>query len=627
MLPEYSLLFVTCLVVLVSTLVAGRTAQPTQRMLAVITPPTTTYQRDRKSTKILPFASLFANPATIGSFSGANDELSSHDADTPATTTAAAHLDRTNNNNNNNNNMQTATTTNSTSQGMITRSTPRIFRRSPSSGMVAVAHQSLSSPRSRAVIYMACSMALHLGGYEFIRSAGLALLTSHAGFADSIAIAFPLTNVLVSPLSVGLLWIYTKQLHQFGPRETLRRSISFCVTTILMVVGILQGSKYWKLHPTIVRSIIGAAFLFQNAYASMLTSQQWSFMDSIVTPTEGANWFGALTGISSVVCTITASMISFLVPVTGVVGLYSLTALSLIASLLFADQAYAVAQQYGFDPSVLHSRGDERHQSTASKNEPIRHSERTNYMSNILRLFQRVPTLRALFVEGLVYQSFSTIINVATVRALQETLPNDAARSTLTGNFYAWVNGVSAVCQFIVLPMAMQCWEVKHIWRGIPVLPLLATFAHYVVSVRATNGNTSLLAMLAVILFVTQVTDYSVRSVIYNMAYQPLDYESRYVGKEFIGVFANRLGRSGMSLLLTSLTAIIGLWNGHVGYTGVAKNSFLSYLAIMTCALWMASTWWLSNLLHSKAISQQIVEERQKQQHELIGEQQPTKVD
>ena len=47
----------------------------------------------------------------------------------------------------------------------------------------------------------------------------------------------------------------------------------------------------------------------------------------------------------------------------------------------------------------------------------------------------------------------------------------------------------------------------------------------------------------------TKVMDYSTRSVVYPMAFQPLDFESRYVGKEVIGVFGSRFGKSGMSLL------------------------------------------------------------------------------
>ena len=37
-----------------------------------------------------------------------------------------------------------------------------------------------------------------------------------------------------------------------------------------------------------------------------------------------------------------------------------------------------------------------------------------------------------------------------------------------------------------------------------------------------------------------------------------MDFESRYLGKEIIGVFANRFGKSGISLFLTLFTSVFG---------------------------------------------------------------------
>ena len=39
--------------------------------------------------------------------------------------------------------------------------------------------------------------------------------------------------------------------------------------------------------------------------------------------------------------------------------------------------------------------------------------------------------------------------------------------------------------------------------------------------------------------------------------YLPLDFESRYLGKEIVGVLASRCGKSGMSLVLSFLFAFV----------------------------------------------------------------------
>jgi len=44
-------------------------------------------------------------------------------------------------------------------------------------------------------------------------------------------------------------------------------------------------------------------------------------------------------------------------------------------------------------------------------------------------------------------------------------------------------------------------------------------------------------------------------SLIHSQVYGTLDFESRYLGKEIVGLFANRLGRSGSAVVLALLTS------------------------------------------------------------------------
>lgn len=455
------------------------------------------------------------------------------------------------------------------------------------------------SPRARSVFYMAAAMSLHYGGYEFIRNAGLALFTSDVGFPG--AAAFPLANALVSPISIALLFLYGRQLETGGPRVALRNTTAYCIAFILITAGILalEDNNFLIVPRLATRAIIGMAFLFQNSYVYILASQQWSFTDTVVTPDEGAQWFGLLTGLSSVICSITASLVPFILPFTGLIGMYALTAVTLVGSLLCGDRAYALSQQHGFDPALQQEhKQKEKHDTTSKK-------AKTSRITDAIALFRRVPTLGALFTEGISFQSLNTILNVAMVRALKLEIPDDMARSAFTGRFYALVSAVSAALQFIVLPVAMKHLEPKQIWRIMPVIPFVVSLF------QVLPGSSVSLHVLASALFVTKIMDYSIRSVVYNMVYQPLDFDSRFVGKEIIGVFGSRFGKSGMSLLLSGLTA-----------TGLLSSSLrpLSFFSLAASTAWVSSTWWLSRLLPKKAEAQRTVVERRRMMEEKSQE-------
>jgi ATP/ADP translocase len=82
---------------------------------------------------------------------------------------------------------------------------------------------------------------------------------------------------------------------------------------------------------------------------------------------------------------------------------------------------------------------------------------------------------------------------------------------------------------------------------------------------------------------------------------QPLDFESRYVGKEIIGVFGSRFGKSGMSLVLSAFTMAFGQ---RFGFAQLVQ------LSVLASSCWLTTAVWLSNLLPRKAEAQIIVEER-----------------
>jgi ATP/ADP translocase len=74
------------------------------------------------------------------------------------------------------------------------------------------------------------------------------------------------------------------------------------------------------------------------------------------------------------------------------------------------------------------------------------------------------------------------------------------------------------------------------------------------------------------------------------------------LGKEIIGVFANRFGKSGMSLILSIITA---------QFAGVGVPQ-LSQLSVFVATMWTSCSFWLSHNVVSNKEAEEKVKERQK---------------
>jgi len=244
--------------------------------------------------------------------------------------------------------------------------------------------------------------------------------------------------------------------------------------------------------------------------------------------------------------------------------------------------------QDGFDPSSTI-------QNKKKAKDPSHETEEElSLVGKITYMFQRVPTLAALFGETITFQSLGTVLSVYFVRQLKDQVSLDTERASFTGRFYASVNGASAVMQFLVLPLGMKFLEPKWVYCLMPLI-LMPTLIY-------AAFQSSSLMVAASGFFALKTLDYSLRNVVNEMVYQPMDFESRYLGKEIIGVFANRFGKSGMSMILSLLTPL-GL-----------GTSQLSRFAVGVGTLWTTSSVVLSRLTISNAEAERMVQERNKKQ-------------
>mmetsp|Transcript_17988 Transcript_17988/g.39227 ORF Transcript_17988/g.39227 Transcript_17988/m.39227 type:complete len:571 (-) Transcript_17988:160-1872(-) len=442
--------------------------------------------------------------------------------------------------------------------------------------------------RGKSVAFMAVAMACHYLGYSFARPITIALFTSKAtGYPDSPG-AFPFAMAFVSPISLCLLLAYGSILQKRGPRGALERTTLYCASAVLgssAVIEIAQRTNavLWKTSIPLVKLVSGPLFVFRESYVQLLTSQYWSFMASVLTPNESAKWFAPIAGLTSIASVIGGTSVSFLSERLGLSGTLACTGLALLLSMFATGKAYSIAEKNGFCPKPRSKKVDVKKE-RGRKGEEY---EEGSLLSKARNLFKRVPVLKALFWEIIASQSLATLLNVCFVASVGATIPDDTIRAGWVGKFYALINVFSMTLQFAVLPLLMQYIEPKDLWRFTPLISLgFTTF-------QAFQKNPALYAISASLL-VMKVSEYSARRMLDEMVYVPLDFESRFLGKEIIGVFGYRFGKSCISLSLTALTSIFGQFD----------LQSLSVLADLAAMSWVKTAWNLSSLVPTKKEAQ-----------------------
>jgi ATP/ADP translocase len=433
-----------------------------------------------------------------------------------------------------------------------------------------------TTPEGKSVVCMAIAMSLHYLGYSLARSITLSLFSSAVTGYAGHASAFPLANAFISPCSLLLLLGYNYILERSGPRNALIQSTLFSAmvinTSAFCIAASLKSNLMLGSIP-IVKLISGPLFVFRESYVQLLTSQYWSFMASALTPNQSARYFGPIAGLTSITSAVAGYLCGPLVRRVGLTQALFGTGLTLYGSLVAAAWAYRIAKQHGFEPV---QRNKKKSLDTAS--------EHGNVLQKATKLFQRVPVLRTLFMEILASQGLAMLLNSCFIAALGQAIPNDNERAGWVGQFYSTINIITMFLQFGVMPYLMTFLEPKDLWRLLPIVSLLFT------GYQACERHPSLFIVSAS-LMVMKVSEYSVRRVLDEMIFVPLDYESRFVGKEVIGVFGYRFGKSLMSLLLSAITAVVPTF-------GVQS---LSVLSTGVCVGWLGTAWQLSNLVPTRA--------------------------
>lgn len=444
------------------------------------------------------------------------------------------------------------------------------------------------SPEAKSVVLMAIAMACHYFGYSLARPITVALFTSSSTGYAGMPAAFPLAMAFVSPFSLLLLMGYGNILDRSGPAGALFQSSLFCAVVIsvcALAIGLFQSTGLIIGKFTAVKLISGPLFVFRESYVQLITSQFWSFMASALTPAQSAQWFGPIAGLTSIASAAAGLAVAPMVDKVGLAGVLLCTGITLVFSLIASRRAYAIADQYGFTPVSGHKKLNSA-AAAAGKEQSTRGI--FGLFRTASELFRRVPVLGALFIEILASQGLATVLNVCFVSRLESAIPNDGQRAGWVGIFFALINIVTMALQFGILPPLMKVVEPRDVWRAVPVISFFFT------AFQALQANPSL-AVVSASLMVMKISEYSARRLLDEMVFVPLDFESRFVGKEVIGVFGYRFGKSCMSLALSGLTATLPTF-------ALKELSILSSLASLA---WLRTAWQLSNLVPTRAEANQ----------------------
>jgi ATP/ADP translocase len=407
----------------------------------------------------------------------------------------------------------------------------------------------------------------------------------------------------VSPFSLLLLMGYKNMLDRLGPGGALQQSTFLCAVTCLVsgiAIAVLQKTQLTVFGSIpVVKFLSGPLFIFRESYVQLLTSQYWSFMASALTPNQSAQWFGPIAGLTSIASAAAGFAVSPLVQRVGLSGVVCGTGLTLLLSMIGAKEAYAISDKYGFTPGKTSSSTKEKKKASSSSSlQQHKKSEDDGLFGlfqTAVKLFARVPVLGALFAEILASQGLATVLNVAFVARLGTAIPNDRERAGWVGIFFAVINLVTMVLQFSILPQIMKFIEPRDLWRVVPLVSCLST------TFQAFQNDPSLYAV-SLSLLIMKVSEYSARRLLDEMVFVPLDFESRFVGKEVLGVFGYRFGKSLMSLVLSGITAIFGS-------CGLRE---LSVLSSMVSFAWLQTAWRVSLLVPTHLEAQEQHEKEKK---------------
>ena len=332
---------------------------------------------------------------------------------------------------------------------------------------------------------MACislSAACLVGGYEFARSTVASLFIEAFG-----AGSMPYAMTTVPVLMAALIYIYGRVLTRLGSLWTLQVSLGFSAAAFLAAyLGLRTG---WK-------PAVAALYVFTEAYIVILVEQFWSFINSSLDQSRAKAFNGPILGGASLGPILAGLALNRFAARLGSEQFVLLSGLALVPAAFLAYAAYRLAGEP--QPSA-----EERGGATG----PLR-----------LRLILDHKVLLFLAAVVACSQFFATATNLRLYELLEAAVPNKDARSAYLGTFWAMVNGLAFLMQFVATPLVLRRLPLAMILVGIPLLHTLTA------GLMLVHPG---LSVAAAALLIFKGIDYSVFRASKELLYIPLPFDAR----------------------------------------------------------------------------------------------------
>lgn len=360
---------------------------------------------------------------------------------------------------------------------------------------------------------MATAAGFTLCGYEILRTTANTLFVSAYG-KDALAGIMALV-----PLGVTVvIYLYGRLLSLVGPQRTLL--ISTLLSALTMVVcyaGIHIGIKPAR----------GILYVFKESYVVLIIEQYWSYINSMLQRDSAKRLNGPICGIASIGAISGGWLLSQLSGPWKTPSLLLLAAAVTLPAALLSDVAY---RRFG------QPRG-----STAVKPQESA-APKTDHLG--LGLFRKEPMLLLLIGVIASAQLIAGVLELSFKGMLQDQMPNPEQQNAFSGQFYAWLNGLAMVCQFVLAPLLLSLVPSRRIHIAIPLVHIGACIYLFMAPSLFRAG-------LAYLLF--KSIDYSIFRATKELLYVPLSFDVRYRAKEIIDVFGYRVSKGVTSLAITVL--------------------------------------------------------------------------
>jgi len=413
---------------------------------------------------------------------------------------------------------------------------------------------------------MGAALSSHFFGYECARAASISLLASKDIGLGTEALTY--TVAVGSPAGAVVLYLYARSIKLVGPQSTLRISEAMCIFHMLVLVVLFN---YGYINGYTGGILVVCYYSFREIYVSLLSTQYWSFIASVLDTRKSGNLV-SIAGSVSVSSALGGCAVEYLVHWFGVSGLLVTSLAATVMSTAFSEMAYSIAESDADGRARLHK---DRPPRVSADGTPL--PKRNNIWIEFWHIMYRSNTLRLLYVEAVCHQLVTNTLNLMFHEALRENIADNAARAVAVGRFFASVNVASCTLQIFVLPSILSTATLPQVLRGMPALLLFTTVLGYL--------KPSITAIM--ISFGTmKVLEYSIMTAAGEMIYMPMSHDDRYLGKEVIRFFGHKLGKSWSSLVLTSAVSRLN-----------PSTSFMSMWATGATLVWSCATQVLSTHL------------------------------